>query len=408
MKPIAAAFASAVLLLSAGPAPARPSIHDLTAIALVEARVGPEASAKPLAARMAELKVPGVSVAFIEDGRVRWTRTYGVATLGGGAVTPDTLFQAASMSKAVAAAAGLKLVEQGKLALDEDINVRMTAWKVPDSPYTATEKVTLRRLLSHTAGLTVGGFPGYVAGKPVPATVQILNGEPPANTPAVRSWEVPGKYAYSGGGYTAAQVAIAEAGLRPFPRLLEDLVLRPAGMRASTFTQPLPGAQVRRAASGHRRGEVIPGARNAYPEYAAAGLWTTPSDYARFLISIQDAQAGRPRALLTKSSAEAMLTPVDPTVAYGLGWQLGRMGGRPFFRHGGSNEGFQCASFAFLDGSRQGVVIMTNANEGGRLAGEIFDAIAKAYGWGTRFEPLGTAGPSNRRAPFSPPATAAR
>src|SRR5688500_4617901 len=164
-------------LLLAAPAVAKPSPADQVAIAAYEAQIGFGTGAKPLAARMAELKVPAVSIAFIEDGKVKWTRTYGVAEAGGTrAVTPKTLFQAASMSKPVAAAAALRLVEQGRLDLDEDINTRLGAWKVPESPYTAQKKVTLRQLLSHTAGLTVSGFPGYMAGKPVPATVQILNG----------------------------------------------------------------------------------------------------------------------------------------------------------------------------------------------------------------------------------------
>jgi len=383
-----------------GFAAAAPSAKDQAAIAAFEASVGAAASAKPLAARMAELKVPGISIAFIEKGKVKWTRTYGVVAMGGAPVTADTLFQAASMSKAVASAAALRLVEKGKLSLDEDINTRLTAWKIPPGPYTAERKVTLRRLLSHSAGLTVGGFPGYAPGKPVPATVQILNGEAPSNTPAVRSWETPGRYAYSGGGYTVAQLAITEAGGKDFPSLLEALVLRPAGMRQSTFVQPLPAKLVPRAASGHRRGEVIPGARNTYPEYAAAGLWTTPSDYGRFLISIQNAHDGRRGALLRPASVQAMLTPVDPEVGYGLGFNLGKLGGHPLFRHGGSNEGFQCNATAFLDGERQGVVIMTNADAGGRLGGEIFDAVAKAYGWGSVFEGGGTPAAAGRRAPF--------
>jgi CubicO group peptidase (beta-lactamase class C family) len=307
------------------------------------------------------------------------------------------------MSKMLAATAALRLVDQGKLDLDGDINNRITAWKVPESPFTAEKKVTLRQLLSHTAGLTVSGFPGYPVGKPVPATVEILQGLPPSNTPAVRSFEAPGgAYAYSGGGYTVAQLAIVEAGMRTYAGQLEDLVLKPAGMRQSTFAQPLPESLLPRAASGHNReGAVIPGARNTYPEYAAAGLWTTPSDYGRFMIALQDAYAGRPRALLRPATAQAMMTPVDPGAGYGLGVALGRSGGHPYFQHGGSNAGFQCNAFAFLDGSRQGVIVMTNGDAGGRLLGEIMRAVGHAYAWGP-FDPANKVSP--RRAPFVPPA----
>lgn len=394
--------ALATVLLLAAPAAARPSRTDQAAIAAYEARIGAEAAAKPLVARMAELNIPGVSIAFIENGRVKWTRTYGLAEAGATrAVTPTTLFQAASMSKALAAAAALRMVEQGRLDLDEDVNSRLTAWRVPESPYTAEKKVTLRRLFSHTAGLTVSGFPGYAAGKPVPTTVQILDGEPPSNTPAVRSFEAPGgQYAYSGGGYTVAQLLMVEVGGKPYPELLQDLVLRPSGMRESTFHQPLPDRLLARAANAHGvRGLVLAGGPHTYPEYAAASLWTTPSDYGRFLIALQNSHARRPGALLRPSSADAMMTPVDAN--YGLGLALGRWGGHPFIQHGGGNAGFQCNAFAFLDGNRQGVVIMTNSDTGGMVAQEIMRALVAAYDWGER-DPATVGSP--RRAPLVPPA----
>lgn len=399
MRSILAGLAAALLL--AAPASAKTSAADQSAIAAYEARIGSATAGKPLAARMAELNVPGVSIAFIEDGKVKWTRAYGVAEAGGArAVTPDTLFQAASMSKAVAAAGALRLVDQGKLDLDGDVNRRLKSWKVPESPYTAEKTVTLRGLFSHTAGLTVSGFPGYQAGKPIPTTVQILDGVAPANTPAVRSFEAPGQYAYSGGGYTVAQLLMVEAGGAPFPELLNDLVLRPAGMRASTFAQPLPDKLVTRSASGHGvRGAVIPGGRNTYPEYAAASLWATPSDYGRFLIALQKSHAGRPGALLSPASAQAMMTAVDAN--YGLGLVIGRRGGHPFIQHGGSNAGFQCTALAFLDGARQGVVVMTNGDAGGVVANEIVSALAASYGWGD-IDPATRN--SMRRAPLVPPA----
>lgn len=407
MKLVAAAIA-AVLALAGPAAAAGLSATDRAAIAAVETRLAPTAASagppayKTLAARMAELNVPGVSIAFIENGRVSWARAYGVATAGEKqSVTPTTLFQAASMSKPVAATAALRLVEQGRLALDEDVNNRLKAWKAPPSAFTAEEKVTLRRLLSHTAGLTVSGFPGYQAGKPVPSVVQVLDGLPPSNTPAVRSFEAPGgAYAYSGGGYTVAQLLIVEAGGKPYPELLQDVVLRPAGMRQSTFAQPLPDPIVGRSASGHSgKGAVIPGGRNTYPEYAAASLWTTPSDYGRFMIGLQNAYSGRPHALLRQATAQTMMTPVD--AGYGLGVALGRRGGHPYFQHGGSNAGFQSNALAFLDGSRQGAVVMTNGDAGGRLAAEIFSALASAYAWG---DPDPANKGSSRRAPFSAPA----
>jgi CubicO group peptidase (beta-lactamase class C family) len=407
---IAIAAIAAFLALTGVARAAGPSPADQAAIVAMETRVGRTAPAgetqtyKTLAERMAELKVPAISVAVFEHGHVAWAKAYGAATAGGQPATPDTLFQAASMSKALAATAALRLVEQGRLDLDEDVNARLKAWKVPPSPYTAESKVTLRRLLSHTAGMTVSGFPGYPAGTPIPSLVQILNGAPPSNTPAIQSWEAPGgAYAYSGGGFTVAQLLLVETGGKPYPDLLKTLVLGPAGMRQSTLAQPLPPALIPRAASGHtRKGEMIPGGRNTYPEYAAAGLWTTPSDYARFMMALQDAYAGRPNAILRPASARTMMTPVDTAAGYGLGVALGRRGGHPYFPHSGGNEGFQCDSFAFLDGEGQGVVVMTNSDSGGLIANEIIRALAEAYRWG---DPDPANPKSGRRAPNKPPAS---
>jgi CubicO group peptidase (beta-lactamase class C family) len=249
--------------------------------------------------------------------------------------------------------------------------------------------------------MTVSGFPGYEAGKPVPTLLQILNGEPPSNTPAIQPFEPPGSpYAYSGGGFTVAQLLIVEAGGKPYPDLLKAMVLDPAGMRQSTFAQPLPPSLVARAASGHdRKGQVVPGGFNAYPEYAAAGLWTTASDYGRFAIALQNSYSGRPRALLRQASARSMMTPVDAAAGYGLGVVVGKRGGHPYFTHSGSNAGFQCNYLAFLDGAGQGVIVMTNSDAGGPLAAELISAVGEAYHWGAA-DPAN--GSSRRRAPDKP------
>ena len=323
--------------------------------------------AKPLAERMTALKTPGVSVAVINGGVIEWAKGYGVTETGGNTpVTPRTLFQAASLSKPVAALAALRLVEQGKLALDQDVNERLTSWKVPENEFTKTEKVTLRRLLSHSAGLTVNGFPGYSADAPVPALVQVLDGQKPANTAAIRADVVPGTiWRYSGGGYTVMQQLLMDVTGRPFPPLLADLVLQPIGMTDSTYEQPLPEARRAAAASGHRTdGSLLPGRYHTYPEMAAAGLWTTPTDLARFLIEIQQALQGRSK-VLTPAMARQMVTVQKGS--YGLGLGLDGSGPSATFGHGGSNAGFKCQMTAFVEGGR-GAVVMTNGDQGGRLA----------------------------------------
>lgn len=359
-------------------------------VALPGPRPGPRRA--PLAERMRDMRVPAVSVAFIEDGRVKWARAYGEAVAGSGRpVTPETRFQAGSLSKAVAAAGVLRLVDRGRLSLDEDVNLRLRAWRVPTSAQWAGQ-VTLRRLLGHGAGLTVSAYPGYAAGRKVPTLLQSLRGEPPAATAPVRLFAAPGtKTAYSGGGYSVAQLLMSEAAGGDFPRLMRQILLRPVGMSRSSFDPP---PRLRGAAGGHDSdGVPIAGGSHAYPEMAAAGLWTTPSDYGRFLIALQDSRAGRPGALLKPGSARAMTTPV--LTDYGLGVIVMERGGRPIVTHGGANEGYECRFVAFLDGSRQGVVIMTNGDNGGFLAAAIQRTLGQAYGWEE------TLGPPTPRAPES-------
>jgi CubicO group peptidase (beta-lactamase class C family) len=339
---------------------------------------------------MKQLGVPGVSVVVIDDGRIAWAKGYGVREAGRpDPVTPDTLFQAASISKPLAAAAALRLVREGKLSLDGDVNESLKAWKIPDSPFLAIDKVTLRRLLSHTAGFGDRfGFPGYAPGAALPTLPQILDGLPPAVTApkAVRLDAKPGeRFRYSGGGYCIVQLLIEETSAQPFARHMREKVLGPLGMERSTYEQPLPPSLAPHAATGHRAGlrrlllgEKVKGGWRVYPEQAAAGLWTTPTDLARFAIAVQRAHAGSPESVLSKASVEEMLTP--QVGGWGLGLSLGGRGESALFRHGGSNEGFKCVLFAFKETGR-GAVIMTNSDNGGTLGTELLQSIAAEYKW---------------------------
>lgn len=341
---------------------------------------GRPAPSGAIADRMAALKVPGISIAVINDGVIEWTRGYGIVEAGSTTrVTPKTLFQAASLSKSVAAMAAMRLVQQGRLALDDDVNARLKSWKVPENEFTATEKVTLRRLLSHTAGLTVSGFPGYAADAEVPSTIQVLDGQKPANTDPVRVDVVPGSlWRYAGGGFTVMQLLLSNVTGRPFPDLLADMVLKPVGMESSTYEQPLPAALRGTAATAHTAdGRPIPGRYHTYPEMAAAGLWTTPTDLARFLLEMQKALRGE-SALLTAETARQMTTVVKE--GYGLGLGVHGTGAAATFGHGGSNAGFKCQMVAFID-KGQGAVVMTNGDQGSRLAQEVLRSISREYGW---------------------------
>jgi CubicO group peptidase (beta-lactamase class C family) len=331
--------------------------------------------------RMRDLKVPGVSIAVIDSFRIAWARGYGVREAGGtDPVTTETLFQAASISKPVAALAALRLVQEGKLDLDEDVNRRLVSWKVPENRFTTTQPVTLRRLLSHSAGLTVHGFRGYAATEQVPTMRQVLDSQPPTNSAPIRADTFPGvRWRYSGGGYTVMQQLLVDVSGRSFPDLMRTHVLGPLGMAHSSYEQPLPPPLVGRAAAGHRSdGSVVLGKWHTYPEMAAAGLWTTPSDLARYAIHVSLSAAGRSNSVLSQATATQMLTVQSG--AYGLGPALGGQGRDASFSHGGANEGFRAFFIAFPERG-QGAAIMTNSDAGGTLALEILRAIAEEYDW---------------------------
>jgi CubicO group peptidase (beta-lactamase class C family) len=266
--------------------------------------------ALPLADLMAQHSVPGVSIAVINDGALEWARGYGVRETGQpGPVTPDTLFQVCSISKPVAALAALRLVQEGRIDLDENVNHYLTSWCIPANG-DWQPRVTLRHLLSHGAGLTQHGFPGYNRRALLPTLRQVLDGEPPANTGPVRVNALPGtQFRYSGGGTTVVQQLLMDVTGLPFPRLMRELVLDPLGMQPSTYEQPLPEARWADAASGHRTGGApVDGQWHGYPEMAAAGLWTTPSDLARVALAVQRARAAEPDSFLRKEIVDEMLT----------------------------------------------------------------------------------------------------
>lgn len=332
-----------------------------------------------LAERMAQLKVPGVSIAVIHEGRIEWARGFGVTRVGGPSVTADTLFQAASISKPVFALAVLHRVDAGKLDLDTNVNEYLKTWKVPDNEFTKDKKVTLRGILSHSAGLTVHGFPGYASNEKLPTTVQILDGTPPANTGAIRVDIVPGtQNRYSGGGYVVAQQLLFDVTGVPLPKLMHDSVLAPFGMTRSTYEQPLPAKRLSEVATPYRDdGKPVEGGPHTYPEMAPAGLWTTPSDLARYALGVQAALAGKSKAVISAQTARKMLTPVIEN--QGIGPQVGGRTSRKFFQHGGANEGYRCQLVSYEDG--EGAVVMTNSDNGGQLTFEIMRTIAHVYGW---------------------------
>ena len=330
-----------------------------------------------LAERMRFYHVPAVSIAVVDDYDVAWARAYGVRDVALNApAETTTLFQAASMSKPVTAAAILLLFEERGLSLDVDVNTMLRSWRVPPPPGNTSERVTLRRLLSHSAGINVSGFAGYDRDAPLPTLLQVLDGTPPANSERIAVTSVPGSAPnYSGGGTTIAQQLAVDVSGEAFAPFMQQTILGPLGMNDSTFEQPLPESLWPRAANGYYPdGKPVHRGWHVYPTMAAAGLWTTATDLARFVIAIQNALRGQPSGPIDASIAREMTTP------FAGGFGLGLEDTSDSFSHVGVNEGFQGMFLGLLRGGR-GVVVMTNSDNGLRLANEIVNSVAMAYDW---------------------------
>ncbi len=311
-------------------------------------------------AQMKERKIPGLALTVIGNGKIVRAQGYGYRDgEQRQPVTPSTLFQAASVSKPLAALGALHLVETGAVSLDENVNAKLRSWHIPENRLTKNHPITLRLLLSHSAGVTVEGFSGYVVGAPIPSLVQILQGQRPANSAPVRVDQIPGtQWRYSGGGYLVIQQMIIDITGKSFAAYMDESVLRPLGMSSSTFIQPLPENLASRAATGYT-GEprrAVEGRWHVKPELAAGGLWTTAGDLARFYIGIQRSLAGASNPVISPSMTRQMLTRQNGDS--GLGFMLGGIPQR--FGHNGENVGFNAVTVAFETG--QGAVILMNAN----------------------------------------------
>jgi CubicO group peptidase (beta-lactamase class C family) len=345
----------------------------------VEARIRRIEARVDVPALLARYRVPGVSVAVVNGGVIEWARGYGVTEVGGRVgVSQETLFQAASLSKPVTSLGALRMVQDGRLGLDEDVNVRLSSWKVPPSQFGAT--VTLRQLLGHTGGVSVHGFGGYASGRPLPSCVQILDGQGPANNPPIRIVAPPGQRpAYSGGGYVIVQQLMSDVSGLSFADLMYTMVLRPLGMTHSTYEHPLPERLWPYAAAGHTEaGAELRGRWHNYPELAAAGLWTTPTDLARVVVEVQNAFTGRPSRLLSQPIAALMLG--RHTATGGLDFSLVGSGGALRFQHGGVNAGYRAGIVATAY-TGQGAVVMMNGDGGAKVGARFVEAIAAEYGW---------------------------
>jgi CubicO group peptidase (beta-lactamase class C family) len=339
---------------------------------------------------MARFKVPGVSVAVIKDFKIHWAKGYGLADAATNTpVGIATAFQAASISKPVMAMAAVRLAQEGRLSLDQDINSLLKSWQVPASELTRTQPVTPRALLSHTSGSDDGfGFPGYDPAAPRPTVVQILNGDKPSNVGSVKFVRPPFTgQKYSGGGTEIVQLALTDLTGLPFAELMRQKVLDPLGMSASSYEQPPSGPLAERTARAHNGQGLAMGAKwHVYPEQAAAGLWTTPSDLALVAIEVQRAIQGPAGKVLTQAGAREMIAPTG-LGPFAVGFMVEKRGEGWYFMHSGGNWGFRCDLVAHVR-KGYGVVVMTNGDNGGQIIREVEERVAAAYGWDSLDKPI--------------------
>lgn len=384
-----------VLLLTACTQTPKPTALDHR-IARIEQHLIAPSFATPVPADRASIRdrleyyhVPGVSVAVIHAGKVEWAKGYGTADLSTGApVNQYTLFHGASLSKMANAVTVLRFAQDGKLDIDKDVNAQLSSWHLPPSEFTKGKPITLRQCLSHTAGMSVRFLGiGFSTTQPTESLVDFLNGKPPATQP-VRVVDPPGKqYYYSAGAVAISQLMLEEVAKKPYPQIVRETVFNPLAMRETTFELKLPDGWLPRAAPGYKDGKRVNGPDRVYPAMSAAGIWTTPEDFAKLVIEIQSAANGHGK-VLSQGAAYQMLRPYIENAKsanarsskVGLGCFLAGKGDSAHFYHAGSHAGYACYAMGFLNHD-DGIVVMTNGDDAFDLINEIVQTVAKDYGW---------------------------
>ena len=355
-------------------------------------RVIIEGESQNILERMAFYKVKGLSVAVVSNYKVVWAKGYGWADESEKRpVTTETLFEPGSISKSLNAVTVLKLVQDKKLDLYTDINTYLKSWKFPYDSVSRNKKITLAHLLSHSAGLTVHGFPGYDRKDKIPTLPEVLDGKSPANTPAVRSFMEPDvKFQYSGGGTTISQLIIQDITQQPYDKFVYENVLKPIGMQNSFYSQPPSDDKAKLCATGYyQNGEAVNNKFHVYPEQGAAGLWMTPSDLCNYIIETQLAYEGKSAKVLNQEMTKLRLTPYkDRSSALGVFIEERKDRGllplnyesAKYFQHGAGNEGFSGQYYGSLDGKGNGIAIFLN-NSSSPIMYEVINSVARAYKW---------------------------
>ncbi len=353
-----------------------------TAIKKLKDRKKEDAKTWSVTDRMKAYGVPGASVAIIHDGKIVLTKGYGVLSANSNVPVDDqTVFSAGSVSKVANAALILRMVQEGILDLDKDVNDYLKSWKVPQNGYTQSKKVTLRHLLSHTSGFSQHGFPDFEPGEQLPTTVQTLSGSGPAKHGPVELMFEPGQNMdYSGGGITVAQLVIEDVTGMHYNDVAKKYLFEPLGMARSSFLNPLPETHGNIAKAHNKKGRAraLPRGYESMPEMAASGLWTSASDMAIFVQAIMS-----DKSFLSDSLRTEMLTQV-PRSWHGLGPRINGAGEKYVFHHGGANNSYK----SWIEGhpnQGNGFIVLTNGEAGRQLGYELRIAAEQAFNWSVNF-----------------------
>ncbi|GGA76524.1 hypothetical protein GCM10011521_13450 [Arenimonas soli] len=374
----ALALALALALASNAPAVAPAAIETIERGLLPGQYLEGQLQTRSIAEAMLEDNIPGLSMVFIDKGEIAWQRSYGYADLASlSPVTPETVFTGASLSKPLAAVTALQLVEKGKIGLDDDVNRHLVSWKVPDSAFVATRPVTLRQLIGHRAGIANYVSGSYDLGQDVPTVTELLEGSPPSKDPKTASFAVPGQeYRYSNPGYLVVQQLIEDVAGTSFEVAARSAIFEPVAMDDSSFLQPMPDRLGVRRATGYSE-DLDPYPYQLFPFKAAGGVWSTPTDLARFAMTLIDDHHGG-GVLLSRETTRQVFA--RDKIKLGFTKHFVEGSDDIVFDHWGSNVGFTSYLVGSLE-KRQVLVVMTNSDKGFDLMAAIARTVARQYGW---------------------------
>lgn len=333
--------------------------------------------------RMEHYHITGLSLVAIEKGKTSTTDHFGVLETGTNKkINEHSIFNACSISKFLTSILVMKLVEQGIVELDEDVNKKLVSWKVPDNPFTKYKKVTLRNLLCHQSGIVdpKGSFKPVESFKEMPSMIEILNGKTTyCPTPIEVTVEPESEFHYSDAGFCLIQLVIEDITQKPFSHLMDTFIFKPLDMTSSTFSTSLSTSHMNNLACGHEQyGDLIPGKYSIYPYLAACGIWTTPSDLTKLLLDIMNAIKGQSKIGLTTKLIKELFGSQGWKEWTGLGVFLDGTDENLEFSSLGWGVGFQCmlVAYPYLE---KGIVIMTNTDTGIHqmkgIMGEIYHSL---------------------------------